>query len=46
MPHKLQIHIEFLSERSIPDELSNETSENMWIVIISYLAMFFYIGNL
>lgn len=44
MPKKLGIHIEFLSERSIPDELENETSENMWIVIISYMCMFVYIG--
>jgi hypothetical protein len=43
-PGKLNVHIEFLSERSIPDELENETSENLWIVIISYLCMFVYIG--
>ena len=41
---KLKVHFEFLSERSIPDELINETSENMWIVVISYTAMFIYIG--
>lgn len=33
-----------LSERSIPDELVNETNENMWIVIISYTAMLLYVG--
>jgi Niemann-Pick C1 protein len=33
-----------MAERSIPDELINETDENMWIVIISYTAMFIYIG--
>jgi hypothetical protein len=41
---KLKVHFEYLSERSIPDELINETSENMWIVVISYTAMFIYIG--
>jgi predicted RND superfamily exporter protein len=41
---KLGTHFEYLSERSIPDELKNETSENMWIVIISYTAMFIYMG--
>lgn len=41
---KLKTHFEFLAERSIPDELVNETNENMWIVIISYTAMFVYIG--
>lgn len=37
-------HFEYLSERSIPDELTNETSENMAIVIISYTIMLVYIG--
>jgi hypothetical protein len=44
MPSQLGVHYEFMSERSIPDELENETNENMWIVVISYLAMFIYIG--
>ncbi|KAM3130411.1 hypothetical protein pb186bvf_017510 [Paramecium bursaria] len=33
-----------LSERSIPDEIDEETNQNQWIVIISYLMMFAYIG--
>jgi Niemann-Pick C1 protein len=44
MPQKMGVSIEYLSERSIPDELTNETNENFWIVIISYSAMFVYIG--
>lgn len=41
---KMKTHFEFLAERSIPDELINETQENFWIVVISYTAMFVYIG--
>lgn len=44
MPNTLNIHFEYMSERSIPDELTNETNENFLIVIISYSAMFIYIG--
>jgi Niemann-Pick C1 protein len=41
---KLNVHFEVMAERSIPDELENETGENLWIVVISYAAMFAYIG--
>lgn len=41
---KLSTHFEYLSERSIPDELINETDQNFAIVVISYSAMFIYIG--
>jgi len=48
--HNVDLEISFLSERSIPDELVNETNQNVFIVLISYLVMFFYIvinlGNL
>jgi Niemann-Pick C1 protein len=41
---KLLSHFEFMAERSIPDELTNETNENLWIVVISYSAMLLYIA--
>jgi Niemann-Pick C1 protein len=41
---KLGTHFEFMAERSIPDELINETNENIWIVVISYSAMLVYIS--
>jgi len=34
----------YLTERSIPDELGNETSTNAWIVAVSYSLMFLYVG--
>lgn len=48
--NNIDLEISYLSERSIPDELVNETSQNALIVVISYLVMFMYIvinlGNL
>ena len=32
-----------MAERSIPDELNEETSENLNVVVISYVVMFVYI---
>lgn len=34
----------YLSERSIPDELDNETTQNAWVVVLSYILMFIYIS--
>jgi len=34
----------FLSERSVSDELKTETSQNVWVVVLSYLIMFIYIS--
>jgi hypothetical protein len=34
-----------MSERSIPDELSNEISGNILVVILSYTLMFIYISS-
>jgi Niemann-Pick C1 protein len=33
-----------MSERSIPDELKEEITGNAFVVLISYLLMFFYIS--
>jgi Niemann-Pick C1 protein len=40
----LGVKLQYMSERSIPDELVSETSQNIWIVIISYSLMFLYVG--
>lgn len=34
----------FMAERSIPDEIQDETTGNAYVVIISYLIMFIYIS--
>jgi len=34
----------YMAERSIPDEIKEETSGNAFVVIISYLIMFLYIS--
>lgn len=34
----------FMAERSVSDEIDNETNQNAWIVVVSYLMMFLYIG--
>lgn len=33
-----------MAERSIPDEISDETTGNAYVVIISYILMFIYIS--
>lgn len=33
-----------MAERSIPDEIKNETSGNAFVVVISYIIMFIYIS--
>lgn len=40
----LNAKLQYMAERSIPDELTNETSQNLWIVVISYSLMFLYVG--
>jgi len=37
------LELSYMAERSIPDELNDETSENAGVVVISYLVMFIYI---
>lgn len=40
----LMVKVTFLAERSIPDELTEETAENFLVVVISYVVMFLYIS--
>jgi len=35
---------DYLAERSIPDNISEESSENAFVIVISYILMFFYVG--
>lgn len=34
-----------MAERSIPDNISEEASENTFVAVLSYLLMFFYVGS-
>lgn len=43
-PQPLNLTMSYLTERSIPDELTTETSTNAWIVAVSYGLMFLYVG--
>ncbi|KAL4477676.1 hypothetical protein ABPG74_002826 [Tetrahymena malaccensis] len=38
------LDVQFMAERSIPDELVEETSQNIWVVALSYSLMFIYIS--
>ena len=39
-----KVKVTFLAERSIPDELVDETNQNILVVVISYIVMFLYIS--
>jgi Niemann-Pick C1 protein len=36
---------DYLAERSIPDNISEESSENAFVIVISYILMFLYVGS-
>ena len=36
--------INYMAERSVQDELVVETSQNAWIIVLSYLLMFIYVS--
>jgi len=38
------LKITYMAERSIPDELDEENSQNILVVILSYLLMFIYVS--
>jgi len=40
----MPIKADYLAERSIPDNISEETSENTFVIAISYVLMFLYVG--
>jgi Niemann-Pick C1 protein len=35
---------DYMAERSIPDNISEESSENAFVIVISYILMFLYVG--
>jgi Niemann-Pick C1 protein len=43
-PDLITLKADYLAERSIPDNISEESSENAFVIIVSYLLMFFYVG--
>lgn len=44
-PSILQLKADYLAERSIPDNISEEASENTFVAVASYILMFFYVGT-
>lgn len=40
----LTLKIDYLSERSIPDQLQEIGNQNKFVIILSYLLMFLYVG--
>jgi Niemann-Pick C1 protein len=40
----MNLKADYLSERSIPDNISEESSENAFVIVISYILMFLYVG--
>lgn len=40
----LKLKIDYLSERSIPDELGKIGAQNQFVIMVSYLLMFLYVG--
>jgi len=43
-PNLLPVEVSFMAERSIPDNLQQQNSENAGVVIVSYSLMFVYIS--
>ena len=40
----LTLKIDYLAERSIPDQLDKTTEQNKFVIVLSYLLMFIYVG--
>ena len=40
----IPVEIDYLAERSIPDQLGEITSQNQFVIILSYILMFAYVG--
>lgn len=43
-PDMIPIKADYLAERSIPDNIGEETDENTLVAVISYALMFIYVG--
>ena len=35
---------DYMAERSIPDNINEESSENAFVIVLSYILMFLYVG--
>lgn len=35
---------DYMAERSIPDNITEETNENTFVMFVSYILMFLYVG--
>jgi len=40
----MTLKADYLAERSIPDNIAEESSENAFVIVISYILMFIYVG--
>lgn len=40
----IPVKADYLAERSIPDNISEEGQENAFVIIVSYVLMFLYVG--
>lgn len=40
----IPLKLDYMAERSIPDNIVEETSENTFVIVFSYILMFFYVG--
>jgi Niemann-Pick C1 protein len=40
----MPLKADYMAERSIPDNITEESSENAFVIGISYLLMFIYVG--
>jgi len=40
----MNLKADYLAERSISDNISEESSENAFVIVVSYCLMFLYVG--
>ena len=40
----LKIKLDYMAERSVPDNIKEETTENTFIILVSYVMMFVYVS--
>jgi len=40
----MSLKADYLAERSISDNISEETNENTFVIVVSYVLMFLYVG--
>jgi hypothetical protein len=40
----IPLKADYMAERSIPDNITEESAENSFVIIVSYILMFIYVG--